>query len=226
MKNKIFCVGDSITKGKVWNLNERRPFITKNSYPVILKDLLDMDVENDGICNVTSEDMLLHIGKDIVLENGGIAIIEIGGNDCNPNWREVKKDPDGRHEGTVPIDRFKTNLAGIIDAVKKYGAIPILSTLPPLDGDRYYNLLKRFFGDTIKKWIDKNGGIYKWQERYSDLVKATSEKLGVYLIDIRKAFLDTTDYRNYMSLDGIHPNEQGYQLIANTCFHGLCNILA
>ncbi|MOA67209.1 hypothetical protein D3C78_1942860 [compost metagenome] len=34
-------------------------------------------------------------------------------------------------------------------------------------------------------------------------------------IDIRDDFMKTEDYRKYMCEDGIHPNEQGHELIAD-----------
>jgi len=224
MINKIICLGDSITKGKVWLEDQRRPYITEKSYPLILKNLMNIDVENDGICDITSEQVLEHIGSDIIFQKDSAVIIEIGGNDCNPNWKKIKKDPDGEHDAIIPLEIFKENLAKIIDIVKGYSAIPILCTLPPLDGERYYNLLKRVFGDGIKGWIDKNGGIYKWQEKYSDTVKVTAEKSGTPLIDVRTAFLNTSKYEKLISIDGIHPTEEGYSLIADTCFRALKSI--
>lgn len=221
MINKIICLGDSITKGKVWRENEKRPFITQNSYPLILKKILSMDVLNSGVCDITSRQMLERIGSDISFEKDSAVVIEIGGNDCNPNWKQVKKDPYGHHNAAVPIEEFKSNLFKIIEGVKKFGALPVLTTLPPLDGDRYYNLLKRVFGDGIKGWIDRNGSIFKWQESYSDVIKYIAKITGTFLIDTRKAFMDLDDYRKLMSCDGIHPNEDGYTLIADTCSKGL-----
>lgn len=226
MLNRIICIGDSITKGKVWRENERRPCITDNSYPQILGSLIKMDVMNEGICDLTSEQMLEHLNRDIRIEEGSTVIIEVGGNDCNPKWREIKKDPYGFHDACVPINRFKENLTKIIAMVKDAGAKPILSTLPPLDAEKYYNLLKRVFGEGIKIWIDKNGGIYKWQERFSDMVKVIADMTGTYLIDVRKSFLDTGEYKKYISFDGVHPNEDGYSLIADTCSKDLKLLLS
>lgn len=224
MADKIICLGDSITKGKVWKETERHSYITENSYPLLLNKMLGVDVLNKGICDITSDEVLQHIGNDITFDSGSTVIIEIGGNDCNPNWRQVKKNPDGHHEGTVPIGRFKANLLKIINIVKGCGAFPILCTLPPLDAEKYFNLLKRFFGMAIKPWIDRNGGIYKWHERYSNIVKSTAAEEGIYLIDVRQAFLDTGDYKKLIGVDGIHPVEEGYSLIARTCYDALKGI--
>ena len=215
--NKIICLGDSITKGKVWNEDERRPYITDNSYPGILKKLLNSDVENEGICDINTDVMLKHLGNEIKFDEGSSVIIEMGGNDCNPKWKEIKRDPDGIHDAIVPLGRFKENMVKIINIIKGYGAAPILSTLPPLDADRYFSLLRKVFGMDIKRWIDREGGIYKWQEKYSDAVGAIARKMSIPLIDIRSSFLNTADYKKYMSYDGVHPNEQGYTQIANEC---------
>lgn len=225
MLDKIVCVGDSITKGKVWKDNERRPYITCNSYPSILKDLTGAEVLNDGMCDITSEQLLQRLGQDIMIESKSKVIVEVGGNDCNLNWREIKKDPYGEHEAAIPIEKFCDNVVKIIDMIKGFDAVPVLSTLPPLDGDKYYNLLKRVFGERIKIWIDSHGGIYKWQERYSDAIKDIGYRTGTFVVDIRKSFLDTGNYKKYMSLDGLHPTEDGYILMANTCSRCLGEIL-
>jgi lysophospholipase L1-like esterase len=78
----------------------------------------------------------------------------------------------------------------------------------------------------IKPWIDKNGGIYKWHEQYSDIVKTTAAQEGIYLIDVRQAFLNTGDYKKLIGVDGIHPVEEGYSLIARTCCDSLKGLLS
>lgn len=225
MLNSIICIGDSITKGKVWKENERRPYITENSYPEILGDLIDKMVINEGICDLTSEQMLEQLNGEIKIENGSTVLIEIGGNDSTPKWREVRRDPYGFHDATVPIDRFKKNLTDIIAKVSACGAKPVLCTLPPVDADKYYNLLKRVFGEKIKIWIDNNGGIFKWQERFSDMVKVIAGATGTYFIDVRNAFMSSANYKKYIGFDGIHPNEDGYRLIADTCSTNLKALL-
>jgi lysophospholipase L1-like esterase len=226
MLTKVVCLGDSITKGKVWNENERRPYITENSYPIILKKLMNVDVVNNGICDITSEEMLHNMSSKLNIDKGSLVIVEVGGNDCNFNWKEVKKNPDREHDAIIPLECFKNNLQKIIDIIYSYGAVPVLSTLPPLDDVRYYNLLKKIFGEGIKKWIDCTDGIFRWQERYSNMVKSVAESTGTFLIDVRKSFLDTQDYKKLISFDGLHPNEEGYMLIARTCLRELKFILS
>lgn len=224
MLEKIICIGDSITKGRVWNDNERRPYITSNSYPSILKNLTGAEVLNDGKCDITSEQLLTLLGQDITIESGSMVIVEVGGNDCNLNWREIRKDPYGEHEPAVPIGKFSDNVVKIIDKIKSFNAVPVLSTLPPLDGDKYYYLLKKLFGEKIKIWIDSHGGIFRWQERYSDAIKDIGSKTGTFVVDVRKSFLDTENYKKYISRDGLHPTEEGYMLMANTCSRYLAEI--
>jgi lysophospholipase L1-like esterase len=226
MYDKIICIGDSITKGKVWREGERRPYISEMSYPEILKKLLGMNVYNEGICDITSEKVANMLDTDLSIEKGDIVIVEIGGNDCTPNWRQVKKNPIDPHYGAVSIDNFEKNLEKIVTRVKYLGGYPVLSTLPPLVAERYYNLLERVFGDGIKKWIDLNGGIYKWHERYSEAVKKVAKETDTYLVDVRNYFLELGDYKEYMSFDGLHPNEKGYNVIAEAFYKDLKPIYA
>ena len=45
-------------------------------------------------------------------------------------------------------------------------------------------------------------------------VHKIAQTANVKLIDIRSAFLQRRDYSRFLSDDGIHPNEEGYALIA------------
>ena len=47
-------------------------------------------------------------------------------------------------------------------------------------------------------------------------VHKIAQTANIKLIDIRSVFLQRRDYCNYLSDDGIHPNETGHALIAGT----------
>ena len=69
----------------------------------------------------------------------------------------------------------------------------------------------------ILKWLGGSSEfIYRWHEQYNVAVHNIAQTANVKLIDIRSAFLERRDYCNYLSDDGIHPNETGHALIAGT----------
>lgn len=209
----VACIGDSITKGRIWETGGR-PKITRNSFPNLLERVFEkVRFVNAGVTNNTSYDVLTRLGTDVLTKKPAYVIVEVGGNDCNFDWAQVAAKPDETHAATVSIVEFRRNLGEIVARVRAVGATPILSTLPPLDAERYYAFLRRLYSDLIAKWICLNGGIFHWQERYSRAVAEVARELGTTLADVRARFLEMSDYRKLMSEDGLHPNEKGHLLM-------------
>jgi len=95
--------------------------------------------------------------------------------------------------------------------------VPVLMTLPPLDADRYFKWVSKNstpVGDKILTWLGSVCKIYWWQERYSSAITSIAQETGTHCIDVRSAFLKTPDFRQFLCIDGIHPNEQGHKIIA------------
>lgn len=106
----------------------------------------------------------------------------------------------------------------LIERVKDSGKTPILLNLPPVDHTKYFAWISRDLNaDNILKWLGGTSEfIYRWHEQYSVAVHKIAQTAGVKLIDVRSAFLERRDYCDYLSTDGIHPNENGHALIART----------
>ena len=56
---------------------------------------------------------------------------------------------------------------------------------------------------------------------YNRALKKTAEEIGVRLIDIRTAMKKAGDFSVFISDDGIHPTESGYQAIAHEVYESL-----
>ena len=68
-----------------------------------------------------------------------------------------------------------------------------------------------------EKWVKLGGTsefIYRWHEQYNVAVRKIAQTANVKIIDIRSVFLQRRDYFDYLSDDGIHPNEQGHSMIS------------
>ena len=85
-----------------------------------------------------------------------------------------------------------------------------------MDHKRYFAWISRELNaDNILKWLGGTSAfIYRWHEQYNVSVHKIAQTANVKLIDIRSAFLQRRDYSRFLSDDGIHPNEEGYALIA------------
>ena len=90
-------------------------------------------------------------------------------------------------------------------------------TLPPIDGQRYFQFIsRRADGGSILRWLGDVGRIYRHQELYSDAVAALAMTEGLPLIDVRRQFLPMRDLPRYIAADGIHLTMTGYRCLFDT----------
>lgn len=72
----------------------------------------------------------------------------------------------------MPLPEFVELYREMIRRVRSHGIRPILTNLPPLDSERFFNW---WCGDldkeAVMRWLGDVGNIYVWQERYSRAVE-------------------------------------------------------
>ena len=89
-------------------------------------------------------------------------------------------------------------------------------TLPPLEPNKFFEWVTKDLDkfNVMKFLKNDKTNIYRWQKEYSDLIFEIGEKTDTPVIDVRKAFLESPEYGDMISLDGMHPNEEGHKAIA------------
>ena len=141
------------------------------------------------------------------------AIIEFGGNDCDHNWIEIIDGKQGKVK--ISIDNFIQNLTDIITLLKSHGTKVALMNMPPVESKPFFNWVART--DSAKVLISEYLGdietIYAVHESYSMAIETLASDLKIPLIDIRSPF--GSNPHDLLCVDGVHPNEKGYQLIKN-----------
>ena len=157
------------------------------------------------------------IKKDIFSDEQPMyAIIEFGGNDSDFNWKEISDHPDEHHEPFTPIDRFIEVYESILELLSERNITPISMNLPPIDPERYLDFVCRS-GNSKKNILRWLGGtpdtIYNFHRGYSQTIEELSKKHDLKMIDVRGTFISEKNYSDRLCLDGIHPNEKGYELI-------------
>lgn len=213
------CVfGDSIGKGIVLHPDTNR-------YEMIKINLDNLHIENDvNIKNHSMFGSTISKGLTIVkrhereLKEYNSIILEFGGNDCDFAWNEIADNPEIEHIAKTPIAEFSELYKQVINEIRDNGSNPIILTLPPLDPNRYFKWISRGInGDNILKYLGEDVNmIYRWQEMYNVQVMLLAAKMDVPIIDIRSEFLKLNNYRDFICSDGIHPNNDGYELIYKT----------
>ncbi|HBR01787.1 MAG TPA: SGNH/GDSL hydrolase family protein [Ruminiclostridium sp.] len=220
MTKNIAVWGDSVLKGIIYDAGRHKYKYLERDGAVEKMAQLGMDVKNNAKFGMTAPKarklMLNALEKGV---DADMAILEFGGNDCDFKWADVAEQPDREHQPNTTLEVFKNCIADMVQALRNHGITPILMNLPPIHSEKYFNWIsKGLNGEAILKWLGDKELIYRHHESYSLAIMNLSIALSCDLIDVRQPFLMHRDYYNYLCEDGIHPNEQGHEIINQTLF--------
>lgn len=213
----VCAFGDSVLRGVV--LDNDKYKLSPNSFSNLCKKTLGICIENKAKFGSTVSTGKKSIERNIDnLENEDYdyVILEFGGNDCDFNWKEISDNPDLEYEPNSTIEDFKKVYTELINKIKSLGKIPVIMSLPPIDGKRYFEKIsKNLNASNILKWMCGNKQfIADWHERYNLETFKLAIRNNVSIIDITSKFLECKNYERFLCADGIHPNEKGHQIIA------------
>ena len=212
---KIEVFGDSILKGIQVNPFNKRYHVNNNIDVGMLSDTFSLSIKNRSKlgCTVTK-------GKDMLDEylnespDCSAILMDYGGNDCDFNWKSISDNPDAEHEPNTPINRFVKIYSSIIDKIAGKGIRPIITNLPPLEPQRYFDWFSKDLNKkNLLRWLEGVSTIYRYQEFYSRTVEEIARNTGALLVDLRGAFLRERCVGKFLCEDGIHPNTEGQKLI-------------
>ncbi len=145
------------------------------------------------------------------------ALVGYGGNDSDFDWPAIAAAPEQEHLPRTALPEFVEKLRCAAAELKSAGVQPVLMTLPPIDGQRYFQFISQHSdGGSILRWLGDVGRIYRHQEMYSDAVAALALTEGVPLIDVRRRFLPMRDLPKLIAADGIHLTMAGYRCLFDT----------
>ena len=145
------------------------------------------------------------------------ALVAYGGNDSDFDWEAIAAAPEQEHLPHTVLPEFIEKLRCAVQELASAGVQPVLMTLPPIDGQRYFQFIsRRADGGSILRWLGDVGRIYRHQELYSDAVAALAMTEGMPLIDVRRQFLPQRDLSGLIAADGIHLTMSGYRCLFDT----------
>lgn len=223
---QITALGDSIIRGVVPDLAKEQAVvhysILSNSFSSRCSATLGLDIKNHGRFGNTVSKCLrdLERRKELISLSDYV-VVELGGNDCDHHWNEIADNPEGHHLPNTPLEIFAAQYRKLIDGIKKLGSRPIILSLPPIISDLYFKTITQGMNAIQRKniieWLGGSfDSISRWHEMYNVRLFKLSRKLSTPIIDITTPFLAITNIRHYFCSDGIHPNENGHRLIAET----------
>lgn len=223
MKNDICTFGDSIMRGVVSDTksSDGRPVykISENNFVSRCEQRLGVKILNFACFGSTTSQGMKYINRyESEVKGTDIAVFEFGGNDCDFDWKQVAADPLKRHQPKVTLDRFVQQYRALIDKVRGLELCPVILSMPLIDPDRFFEFISLGLNkDNILRWLGgKTMFIYHWHEMYNLELFKMANTLQAPIVDITTPFLESTHYSDYLCFDGIHPNERGHALIAET----------
>lgn len=206
----IKIIGDSVLKGTIFD-SETGNFHFHN----YLETIPNSENLSKFGCTVTKG--ADYIKRLLAKDNSCKKIImNFGGNDSDYIWKEISDNPYNVHGPKTPVEVFVSTYVDLIRHIKSLGITPIVTTLTPIDGRAYFDYFCNYLDcipEQVMIWLKDINRLGDNQQRYSEIVKQIAEQENIPLVDLRKAFLESSDYKVLLCNDGIHPNEKGQSII-------------
>jgi lysophospholipase L1-like esterase len=150
---------------------------------------------NRGIGGQTTPQMLIRFRPDVIALQPKVVVILAGINDLAGNT------------GPISLEETEGNLATMSELAKAHGMRVVLSSVMPVS-DAIANPMGGPFLQTARRPPEKILAVNQWMKKYAD------ENGHVYL-DYFSAMLDEKGaFKTELTYDGLHPNAQGYAVMA------------
>lgn len=185
----IMCFGDSITYGYCAEYGTDYVSLFKKK---VSEDFAgeNITIRNRGVNGESSRDGLARIDNELESYSPDLVIMLFGSNDsAYSSWYHVG------------YEEFSHNYDLIISKIKSEGAEIILITPPPVIEDNDVPFIENSV-----------------LEGYCDIIKEKSDKFGLPLIDMNKAFKEHGALPELLQWDGIHISTEGYRLFFDTVY--------
>ncbi len=220
----ITVYGDSILKGV---LLEDGRYVVNHSWEERLARDYALNIRNRSRFGCTIQKALAVIRHDArtAPAPGEVAVLELGGNDCDYDWSAISARPEGEYDCKTPPEQFAEEYREAVDLLRESGRTPVVLNLPPIHSERYLDFICRngLSRENILRWLGDVEAISRWQEKYSRMTEAVAGEARVPVIDVRGAFPAAGPaLRELLCADGIHPSRDGQGLI----YRAVCAALA
>ncbi|MFT8321251.1 MAG: SGNH/GDSL hydrolase family protein [Bacillus sp. (in: firmicutes)] len=205
---KIVSAGDSLTQGVGDSTG-------KGGYIPYLKGLLENDrgigevtFENFGVKGNKTDQLLTKIQTDEVhqsITSADMVILTIGGNDIMKVVREHLSDLQ-LEDFSEQMKQYESNLYQVLKTIREYNSEALIVLVG------VYNPFTKWFSN-----IDEmNQVVTEWNATGENILTLFDQ---TYFVRIDDIFL--TGKENLFYKDYFHPNDKGYQLIADNIYNEL-----
>ena len=213
---KIGIWGDSILKGVVFDEVKGIYEMLADNCVERVSRILGMPILNKARFGCTIDKGFNHLERSI--KNGldcDLVLLEFGGNDCDFDWPAVAAEPDRVHLPHTDLENFKKILQEMITLLRGHQIEPLLMSLPPIVGERYFDFIvgRGLDRANMLHYLGDKHQIYRFHESYSLAVTQMAALNRCLYAPVRERFLATRNSPDLICADGIHPNGRGHQLM-------------
>jgi lysophospholipase L1-like esterase len=218
---QITVFGDSIGKGV--NTDGGKPVVMENCAVKLFENSFGVSVDNRSIFGqslkrASERGLIDRYVSSLDTNARNIAVIELGGNDADFNWRQVAENPCVYHGPQTEIGEFSILYRSTIEKLLNAGVKVVACTIAPIDSKRFFDAVIGRVADKCKVLEFFNGDfntIHRHQEMFNNEILKNAYLYGLPVIDLRAKFLASNEFEKLMCLDGIHPNQNGQREIFN-----------
>jgi len=217
MKN-ILAFGDSVLQGIL--VENEKIHVNPRRFTKLLEEKMDISIENKGQIGSTIarlDKAMERYDKRLQSPEYDTIVLLFGGNDSDFDWQAISDNPSDTHLCKTELEQFTRIYHEKINYLKSLGKQVTLLSLPPIDPEKYFRWISRGKdADAILSWLHGDVRlIMNWHEMFNLAVFHIAAMAGVPVLDISSCFLSRPNYTNMICEDGIHPNQEGHQLIAD-----------
>ncbi|NOX55748.1 MAG: SGNH/GDSL hydrolase family protein [Planctomycetes bacterium] len=210
---RIVALGDSITNGAgLVGVKEAETFREIVGHELARRLGRPVEVINAGVNGDVVTLAIQRLRRDVLSRKPDVATVMFGGNEAGFYRPETGGFADTPR---VPLDRFKTTLAQIVDRLQAAGITVVLMTCPPMT--------ERYWGMHLEPY--QKHGINFLVKQYAQAARDVAAEKRVELVDVYRAFEQSPERLDYFP-DGLHPDARGHRVIADLLVERLVPIFS
>ena len=216
-KTRITVFGDSIGRG-ITTDNGKIERLPNGAVDLFEKDYgINVDnrsVYGQSLKRVCQRGMIDKYINELEEKEQNVVVLELGGNDADFNWKMVAENTSLNHDSNTSIKEFGRLYGETVKKLTSAGVKVVACTIVPIDSERFFNRVIGSLTDKSKVMEFFKGDfntIHRHQEEFNNEILKNAYTQGAKVIDLRRSFLHTNDFKGLMCQDGIHPNGKGHE---------------
>lgn len=208
-----------MTLGALNVRNSRVVEYVKEPYvKLLMKDLPDIHFEINATVRRTTTQTLTIIDSLLNSFKPCVTVIILGGNDADIDWRRFAVSKGKIVIHSILVEQYTSNLKQLIRKIRNADSVAVLTDTPGQNVDMRGLYLSQILKRNISMLIDNSGGQQTSDDihnHYDKAIRSVAEKTKTDLA-LYGEVLASYPPQKVFGPDGVHPNEMGHRLIAQT----------